>query len=76
MSAARTHTPDPFAVVISPGLWRGFDIAVEPPVSTHPLRHFRTHTDALAAAEAIASAEGWPIRDRTSAGQSSVRAAR
>lgn len=53
------------AVVIIAGLWRGFDVAVDPPVATHPLRHCRDHAEALAVAGAIADNEGWPVLDRT-----------
>jgi hypothetical protein len=53
-----------FAVVISPGLWRGFEVSVEPPLAAHTLRVFRAHAEALAFAEALGRTEGWPICDR------------
>ena len=58
-----------FRVVISAGLWRGFEVSVEPPSSSHGLRGFRDHPAALAHAEALERLEGWPIIDRTREGR-------
>jgi hypothetical protein len=55
----------PYAVVIVRGLWRGFDVGIEPPTSSHSWRHCRSHADALAVAEDIQRVEGWPVQDRT-----------
>jgi hypothetical protein len=57
------RTREPFRIVIVPGLWRGADVQVEPAVQAYPLRHFKTHSEALAFAEALACVEGWPLRD-------------
>ena len=55
----------PFAIIVEPSLWRGWNVAVEPPTATHPLRHFHCHPDAIAFAEELARVEGWPVRDRS-----------
>lgn len=52
---------DGYRIVIAPGLWRGFDVIVEPPTSTHPLRHFPTYDEAMACALDVQRTEGWPI---------------
>jgi hypothetical protein len=57
------RTREPFRIVIAPGLWRGVDVQVEPPVQAYQLRHFKTHREALAYAEELARVEGWPLRD-------------
>ena len=58
----------PSTIAISAGLWRGFDVLVEPPISSHPLRSFRDHGAAMAHAEALHAVEGWTIVDRTEGG--------
>jgi hypothetical protein len=60
---------DGHKIVIGAGLWRGFDVSVEPPTSTHQLRTFRSHTEAAAHAEELSRVEAWPIVDKTGAGQ-------
>jgi hypothetical protein len=55
----------PYAVVIIRGLWRGFDVGIEPPTSSHSWHHCRSHAEALAVAEDIQRMEGWPVQDRT-----------
>lgn len=69
MGCAMTGEREPFAVIVAPGLWRGFDVAVEPPTTAHPMRHFRDHMEALSVAMAIGTAEGWPVHDRVEADQ-------
>lgn len=48
-------------IVISPGLWRGFEVSVEPPSLSHPLKRAKTFEDAMAHAEALSRQTGWPI---------------
>jgi hypothetical protein len=55
------------AIIVSNGLWRGFDVLIEPPTASHSLRHFTDHTAALAYAEQLAVLQGWPLFDRTGA---------
>lgn len=50
-----------YRIVVSPGLWRGHEVTVEPPTSTHPLRAFKTEAEALRYAKRIGAVEGWPI---------------
>jgi hypothetical protein len=50
-----------YRIVITAGLWRGFDVTVEPSTATHLLRHAKTYNEAMALALAIQKAEGWPI---------------
>lgn len=57
-------------IVVSDGIWRGYDVAVEPPMMAFPLRHFGTAAEAQAYADALVASEGWEILDRTG-GQSS-----
>lgn len=54
-----------YRIILSAGLWRGFDVVIEPPTSAQPLRHFRDRAAALDFAEALARSEGWPVIDRT-----------
>jgi len=60
-SASRT-------VIVTPGLWRGWDVTVEPPSESMPYRRFRDHAEALEWAETFAVGNGWPIIDRTEVG--------
>lgn len=53
-----------FAVVVTRGLWKGCDVLTEPPSAAHPMRHFRSHGEALIFAEQLASLNGWPMIDR------------
>jgi hypothetical protein len=53
-----------FAVIVAPALWRGFDVVVEPPTPTHPLRHFRDHPSALNFAGQLAGLNRWRLFDR------------
>lgn len=46
-------------ITITPGLWRGFEVAVEPPSCQHPLKTFRSEADALAFAEELSGTTGW-----------------
>jgi hypothetical protein len=50
-----------YRIVISTGWHSGFDVTVEPPTATHPLRGAKTGNEAMAVALAIQAAEGWPI---------------
>jgi hypothetical protein len=62
------HRREGYRVQITPGLWRGYDVSVEPPTSTHVHRHFATHELAMEAAREIERTEGWPVTDKTGAG--------
>jgi hypothetical protein len=53
-----------FAVVVTRGLWKGCDVMVEPATAIHPLRHFRSHGEALLFAGQLASLNGWRLFDR------------
>lgn len=56
------HRREAYRIVISPGLWRNsVEVSIEPPTSTHPLRTFRTYSEAMACALAIQGVELWPI---------------
>lgn len=55
----------PFTVCLEPGLWRGFDVLVEPPTLAHPMRHFRDRAGALVYDEQLAALQGWELHDRT-----------
>jgi hypothetical protein len=50
-----------YRIVITPGWHDGFDVTVEPPTETHPLRRAKTYDEAMALALAIQKAEGWPL---------------
>jgi len=52
---------DEFRIVIARGLWRGFEVTIDPPTSNHPLRHFKTYDEAMACALQIQRVEGWPL---------------
>lgn len=52
---------DDYRVIVSPGLWKGYEVTIEPPTSTHPLRSFKTLPRAIEHAEAVRRAEGWPV---------------
>ncbi len=53
-------------VVVSPGLWRGFDVEVFPPSQGHAARHFRLYSDAIEHAQMLRRTHGWPVVDNTS----------
>lgn len=55
------------AVVITPGIFRGFDVGIDPPVATHQARHFGSHAEAVAFADELSSIEGWPLVDKAEA---------
>lgn len=57
-------TRQAYSIIIQPGLWRGCDVEIAPPTSTHPMRHFDSRDEAMAYAEALSACEGWPIKDR------------
>lgn len=52
------------AVTITRGLWRGFDVQVEPPRIGHPQRSFKDREAANAFAGELARERGWRIVDR------------
>ena len=63
-----TDTPKQFSVVIARGLWRGFEVFIEPPTASHELRAFRHFGEALLCASEISRVEGWFVQDRTKGG--------
>lgn len=55
-----------FRVVIRNGVWRRFEVAVEPPQVAMPPRSFRDHAAALRFASELAALQGgWAIVDLT-----------
>jgi len=50
-----------YRVIVSPGLWRGYQVTIEPPTSTHPFRSFKTLELAIEHAEEVRKVEGWPV---------------
>ena len=60
----RQTTREAFRVIVSRALWRGCDVMVEPATAIHPLRHFRSHGEALLFAGQLASLNGWRLFDR------------
>lgn len=63
VNLADHHRREGYRIVVAPGLWRGFEVRVEPPTSTHPLRTFRSADDAMRCAKELRRVEGWPIVD-------------
>ena len=55
-------------VIVSRGLWRGWEVTVEPPAASMPFRRFSDHAEAAEWADTFAGQQGWPVEDRTEAG--------
>jgi hypothetical protein len=63
---APAATPrDDRRILISPGLWNGYEVTVEPPIAACPLRSFKILADALEHANALYQAHGWTVIDQT-----------
>jgi hypothetical protein len=52
---------EPYRIVIGRGLWRGYEVAVQPPTETHKLQVFPTLAHAEAFAVELSRVEGWPV---------------
>jgi len=58
-------TRELYKVIVARGIWKGFDVSVEPPTPGFPPRHFKVRADALVFASQLAALQGWLFRDRS-----------